>query len=138
MLGQAFCQHAGRLLVWCQSLTTFSLWCQKSISCLFDLGIDWPVRPLMQEDKAVTHQFSLALPHNFHKPLSTCGMVPQHLSGAGLGFRLLLITVHTIIRSQTQQFLNISCAPCWKHTMDRFKFLPCPAGICEAHTTNQH
>jgi len=100
-------------IFWCGASlgTPFHCGARKSIPCLFDLGIDWPVRPLMQEDKAVTHQFSLALPHNFHKPLSTCGMVPQHLSGAGLGFRLLLITVHTIIRSQTQQFLNISCAP---------------------------
>ena len=41
----------------------------------------------MQVDKAVTHQFSLSLPYILHKPLSTCGMVSQHLGGAWLGFK---------------------------------------------------
>ena len=71
----------------------------------------------MQEDKAVTHQFSLALTHNLHKPLSTCGMVHQHLAGAGLGFKFLLITVHTIIRPQTHQFLNIFLCSMLEHTL---------------------
>ena len=65
----------------------------------------------MQVDKAVTHQFLLALPHNLHKPLSSCGMVHQNLSGAGLGFKFLLITVHTIIRSQTQQLFEHFLCP---------------------------
>ena len=60
----------------------------KSISCLFDLGIDWPVRPLMQVDKAVTHQLSLAFTHNLHKSLSTCGMVPPTSGWGWVGLQV--------------------------------------------------
>ena len=68
---------------------------EKGISCHFDLGTDWPVRPLMQDDKAVFHQFPLSLPCNLHGPLSTCGMRSQHLGGVWLGFKFLLHTVHS-------------------------------------------
>ena len=54
-------------LLWCHFLTTLSLGFQKSIFCHFDLGIDWPVRPLMQVDKGVASQFLLALTYNLHE-----------------------------------------------------------------------
>ena len=138
MLGQAFCQkNAGDLLAWCQSLATLSLWCQRSISCLFDLGSDWPVRPLMQVDKAVIHQFSLSLPFILHKPLSTCGMVSQHLDGAWLGFKWCWSQYIPSEMPQTQWFWTFSVSHAGNTVGAGSWFLPCQAGIGETHTTNQ-
>ena len=81
---------------------------RKCISCHFDLGSDWPVRPLMQVDKAVIHQFSLSLPCILHKPLSTCGMVSQHLDGARFGFKLCWSQYIPSEMSQTQMFWTFS------------------------------
>ena len=76
-------------IFWCGAIAWPPYHCvfKTCISCHFDLGSDWPVIPLMQVDKDVTQQFLFALPYNLHKPLSTCGMVSQHLVGAWLGFK---------------------------------------------------
>ena len=76
-------------LLWCHCLTTLSLGFKTSIFCHFDLGIDWPVRPLMQVDKGVASQFLLALHIICMKPLSTCLMASQQVAEAGVGFNLL-------------------------------------------------
>ena len=92
----------------------------------------------MQVDKAVSHQFSLCLPCNLHEPLSTCGMLSQHLDGAWLGFKFCWSQYIPSEMSQTQLLWTCSVSHAGNTVGASSWFLSCPAGVCEAHTTNQH
>ena len=67
----------------------------------------------MQVDKAVSHQFSLCLPCNLHEPLSTCGMLSQHLDGACLGFKFCCTQCIPPEWHKTQSFWTVSVFLCW-------------------------
>ena len=92
----------------------------------------------MQVDKAVSHQFSLCLPCNLHEPLSTCGMLSQHLDGAWLGFKFCCTQCIPPEWHKTQSFWAFSVSHAGNTVGAGPWFLPCPAGLCEAHTINQH
>ena len=108
-------------ICWCGATAWPPCHCvvRKSIFCHFDLGTDWPVRPLMQVDKAVIHQF-------FIVPAMQFAWTTVYLwhaistSGWGLvGLQVLLHTVHATRMTQNPEFLNSFCFSCWKHSRSR-------------------
>ena len=139
MLGQPCCQNARHLLVWCHCLTTLSLCCQKKHFLSFWFG-NWLASQtpnarwqgcLPSVSIVPAMQFAWATVYLWHE-VST--------SGWGLvGFQVFV--AHSAFHQndiKTNSFWNSSLSHAGNTVGAGPWFLPCPAGICEAHTINQH